>query len=259
MTIAARTLHVKPAGSSGITTDTKAVLLVGGFGTRLQSVLPFTPKSLASIGKKSFLELLIRQLRTQGLHRFVMCTGHLASQIEEQFRDGQDWGVRIEYSREHKVMGTAGAIKMAERYLGDGSDFLVMNGDSFVQANFPELLHFHCKHGGLVTIASVKVNNAGRYGTLQVGPHGRVASFSEKTGRDEPGLINAGVYVFSHAVLQHIPEGEVSLERTIFPSLLDHGIYALKQEKLFIDIGTPEDYHRAQKLCDQLDKAAAAQ
>jgi len=260
MTTAVRTLYKNPAGSSRTLLDTKAVLLVGGLGTRLRSVVPSMPKALAPIGNKSFLELLIRQLHSQGLHRFVMCTGYLADQIEEQFGDGRHWNVSIEYSREQNPMGTAGAIKLAERYLNDGSDFLVMNGDSFVQANFPQLLHFHGEHDGVVTILAVEVSNASRYGTLQVGHHGRVTGFLEKTGRDTSGVINAGAYVFSHAVLQHIPEGQVSLERTLFPRLLDQGVYALQQqEELFIDIGTPEDYDRAQKLRQSLDDAVPSE
>jgi NDP-sugar pyrophosphorylase family protein len=236
---------------------TKAVLLVGGLGTRLRSVVPSTPKPLATLGNKSFLELLIRQLRHQGIHRLVMCTGYLADQIEEQFGDGHAWDVAIEYSREPSPLGTAGAVKFARRYLGDASDFLVMNGDSFVEANFHKLLQYHRVHGGLVTLAVVEVCNACRYGTVQVGHAGRVNAFFEKIGNNAPGLVNAGVYVFSQAVLRHIPEGPASLERTVFPHLLDQGVYALKQDGIFIDIGTPEDYERAQKLCDRLDQVAS--
>lgn len=259
MTSPVHTVHDNVATCSPTLVDTKAVLLVGGLGTRLRSVVPSAPKPLASIGDKSFLELLIRQLSSQGLHRLVMCTGYLADQIEEQFGDGRPWDVNIEYSREHTPLGTAGAIKLAKRCLADGSDFLVLNGDSFVQANFHQLLHFHREHGGFVTIAAVEVDNAARYGTLQVDQDGRVISFLEKTGRDTPGLINAGVYVFNPAVFEHIPEGRVSLERTVFPSLLDHEVYTLKLQGLFIDIGTPEDYGRAQRLCESLDQAASGQ
>lgn len=237
-------------------TLTKAVLLVGGLGTRLQSVVPSTPKPLASLGKRSFLELLVRQLRHQGIRHLVMCTGYLADQIEEQFGDGHAWDVAIEYSKELSPLGTAGALKLAQRYLGEDSDFLVMNGDSFVEANFNQLLQFHRACGGLVTIAVVEVSNAGRYGTVQVDHAGRVSAFFEKTSNNVPGLINAGVYVFSPAVLRHIPEGPSSLERNVFPHLLDQRIYAFKQNGIFIDIGTPEDYVRAQKLCDRLDQVA---
>ena len=237
---------------------TKAVLLVGGLGSRLRSVLPSTPKPLATLGNKSFLELLIRQLRHQGIQRLVMCTGYLAEQIEEQFGNGHAWDVEIEYSKEPSPLGTAGAVKFARKYLGDTADFLVMNGDSFVEADFRGLLQFHRSHGGLVTLAVVEVSNAGRYGTVQIGHAGNVSSFLEKTNYTGPGLVNAGVYVFSPAILQHIPEGLASLERTVFPQLLDHGVYALKQDGMFIDIGTPEDYARAQNCYGRLEQIASS-
>jgi mannose-1-phosphate guanylyltransferase len=236
---------------------TKAILLVGGLGTRLRSVLPSTPKTLASLGNKSFLELLIRQLRHQGIRRLVLCTGYLADQIEKQFGDGQAWDVEIEYSIEPNPLGTAGALKLAQRYIGGDCDFLVMNGDSFVEVNFDNLLQAHRTHGGLANMAVVEVNNAGRYGTVKVDDAGRVSAFFEKTSDDKPGLINAGVYVFNRAVLRYIPEGPASLERAVFPQILDEGVYALKQNGIFIDIGTPEDYARAQKLCDRLDEVAS--
>ncbi len=236
--------------------DAKAVLLVGGRGTRLQSVLPATPKPLASVGTKSFLDLLVRQLRHQEIRQMVMCTGHLAEQIEREFGDGHVWDVVIEYSREPEARGTGGAVKLAERYLRDCPDFVVMNGDSFLEVDFHELIRFHHRHGGLVSIAVWRARNAARYGTVRMGASGRVTGFAEKTGDDSPGLINAGVYVFSRAVLEHIPREPASLENDIFPRLLDHGVYALEQDGMFIDIGTPEDYARARGLCDRLNDAA---
>jgi len=236
--------------------DTPAVLLVGGLGTRLRSLLPSTPKPLAPVGKKSFLELLIRQLRSQGITHLVMCTGYLADQIESQFGDGRGWNVTIEYSKEPQPMGTAGAVKLARRYLENTSDFLVMNGDSFLQGDFQEMIHFHRRQNSLVTIAVVRADNASRYGTVCIDSNGRVVSFREKTVNDVPGLINAGVYVFNRAILDHIPDGHVSLEKDVFPELLNQTVCALKQSGMFIDIGTPEDYSRAQQLYDRLYTAA---
>src|SRR5271155_5158330 len=105
--------------------DIKAILLVGGLGTRLRSIVPSTPKSLASVGEKSFLELLVRQLRYQGIRHLVMCTGYLGDQIENEFGDGQSWDVAIEYSKELRPLGTAGAVKLAECYLREVRDFVV--------------------------------------------------------------------------------------------------------------------------------------
>jgi NDP-sugar pyrophosphorylase family protein len=235
----------------------KAVLLVGGMGTRLRTVVPSTPKSMASVGSRAFLELLVHQLRHQGFRRLVMCTGYLADQIESAFGNGHEWEVEIEYSREAQPMGTAGALRLARPYLADALDFLVLNGDSFLEVDFHTLLRFHQEQKGIAVMAVRQVRNAGRYGTVRMDECKRVTGFEEKTDKTFPGLVNAGVYVFSRAVLENIPEGQVSLEIDVFPKLLGHGIYAMEQHGMFIDIGTREDYARAQELCDRLYEAAA--
>lgn len=229
--------------------DIKAALLVGGLGTRLRSVVSSTPKVLASIGERSFLELLVRQLQAQGVRHLVMCTGYLSEQIESKFGDGQSWGVSIEYSKEEIRLGTAGALRLAQGYLRECSEFLVLNGDSFLEIDFQTLVAFHRHHESAVaTMAVVPVEHAGRYGSVHVDQNGRVRAFAEKTESDTPGLVNAGVYVFSQALWEYIPQGEVSLEKDVFPRLVDNGIYAQLQRGIFIDIGTPVDYARAQQL-----------
>jgi len=239
--------------------DMPVVLLVGGMGTRLQSVLPVTPKSLAPVGDAPFLQLLVRQLRSQGLRRLIMCTGHLAEQVENEFSDGHKWGVEISYSRESRPLGTAGAVKFAEPYLTPASDFLVMNGDSFLELDFRQLVRFHRERDGLISMAVRRVSDARRYGTVQLDTHNRIVGFREKMEAPVPGLVNGGVYVFNHSILRHIPDGPASLEKDVFPKLLDHGVYALEQRGMFIDIGTPEDYARAQTLCQSLYQAALSQ
>ena len=238
-------------------TDPKAVLLVGGLGTRLRTVVPSAPKPLAPVGDRPFLELLIRQLGSQGIRNLVLCTGYLADQIEGAFGDGRDLGVAIEYSKEPHPLGTGGALKFAERFLHGVSDFLVMNGDSFLELDLRRLRQFHRTHGGLATMAVVPVENAGRYGTVRLDSQNRVTEFREKTGSDSPGLINAGVYMFNSAILRDIPAGPVSLEKEIFPRLLERGIYAVRERGVFIDIGTPADYALAQQLFDRLRRASA--
>jgi D-glycero-alpha-D-manno-heptose 1-phosphate guanylyltransferase len=230
---------------------TKAVLLVGGLGTRLRSVVPSRPKPLAPVGNRSFLALLVEQLRHQGMRHLIMCTGYLADRIENEFGDGQQWGVTIEYSKEPNPLGTAGAVKFAQRYLQDLPDFLVMNGDSFVEADFHGLFRFHRSHGGLVSMVAVEVENACRYGTVDIDDSSRVTRFLEKTGNQAPGVVSAGVYIFDRAIFEHIPEGPASLENNVFPGLLAQGVFAFKQKGVFIDIGTPEDYARAQQLWHQ--------
>jgi D-glycero-alpha-D-manno-heptose 1-phosphate guanylyltransferase len=237
--------------------DVKAVLLVGGLGTRLRSVVPSAPKVLASVGKGAFLRLLVEQLRSQGIRRLVMCTGYLADQVEGEFGDGRALDIAIEYSKEEQPLGTAGAVKRAEHYLRDAPDFFVMNGDSFLEIDFRNLMDFHRSRDAMATLAVLRVEDTSRYGTVHVDAVGRVKGFAEKTGSDLPGLVNGGVYVFKHAVLKYIPEHPGSLERDVFPALLDHGVYAEEQRGMFIDIGTPADYARALQLCDSLSEAAS--
>jgi NDP-sugar pyrophosphorylase family protein len=236
--------------------NTPALLLVGGMGTRLHSVVQSTPKPLASVGNRTFLEILITQLRCQGIRRVVMCTGYLADRVEGKFGNGDQWGIEIEYSKETRPLGTAGAVKLAQRHVRHSTECVVMNGDSFLEVDLSELVRFHHAHGGLVSMAVVRVADASRYGTVQVGANERVVGFVEKAGSDPPGLVNGGVYVFNPYVLEYIPKSPASLERDIFPQLLSFGVYALEQRGSFIDIGTPEDYARAQRLSDHLYEAA---
>jgi NDP-sugar pyrophosphorylase family protein len=198
----------------------------------------------------------VLQLRAQGIRRLVMCTGFRAEQIEEELGDGSRWNVSIQYSKEMQPLGTAGAIKHAAGFLSAAPDFLALNGDSFLEMNFRELVCFHRQQGGLASIAVRRVADAARYGTVHVDELGRVVRFSEKMGIPEPGLINGGAYVFKREVLQLIPDGPASLEKDVLPVLLERGVYALEQKGLFIDIGTPEDYQRAQALRRRLSKAA---
>jgi NDP-sugar pyrophosphorylase family protein len=234
----------------------KTVLLVGGLGTRLRSAVPTLPKTLATVGDRPFLELLVRQLGSQELRELVMCTGYLAEQIQEMFEDGSDFGATIEYSKETVPLGTAGALKLAQRYVQNESEFLVINGDTFLEIDFDEFIVSHRKHGSVATMAVVPVENASRYGTVQVGADGRILGFLEKGGQNAPGIINAGVYAFNNAALALIPQGPVSLEHDVFPLLVEQGFYAIEQRGMFIDIGTPDDYARAKKMSDRLADAA---
>ena len=238
---------------------TKAVLLVGGLGTRLRSVAPSTPKPIVQVGNASFLELIVEQLKHNRIVDLVMCTGYLGEQIEAKFRDGREHGVKIAYSHELEPLGTGGAIKYAERLIEGAQHFIVMNGDSFLQVDFVELIKFHNMQDRLVTMTVVKAENCARYGTVIINSDGKVQEFIEKSGDEVPGLVSAGVYVFRRDVLDRLPEGKSSLEKDLFPKLLGSGgIYAFQQQGMFIDIGTPEDYARAQQIYNEL-RAAASQ
>ena len=237
----------------------QAILLVGGKGTRLQSVVASKPKPLATVGNVPFLELLVMQLRSQGIRRMIMSTGHLAEQIEESFGDGRRWEADIQYAREREPLGTAGAVKFAASLLKQDSDFLVVNGDSFIELDIQGFIRFHREHDALVSMAVCKISDAARYGTVQFDDGKRVTGFSEKMGKQQPGFINAGAYIFKRGILDRIPPGPCSLEKDVFPELLTQGMYAFEAQGIFIDIGTPEDYARAQTLYEKLRQAAVAE
>ena len=245
-----------PSRTESSCEGTPVLLLVGGMGTRLRPLLSGKPKPLAPVGDVPFLELLVLQLHSQGLRHLVMCTGFQAAQIQKEFGDGRKWNVTIDYSEETRPLGTAGAIRLAERFLSSTAEFVVMNGDSFLELDLGKLIRFHRENGGWASIAVRRVPDAARYGTVRVDGENRVVRFSEKMGIQEPGLINGGVYVFKREVLQHIPDGPCSLEKDVLPRLLENGVFALEQNGLFIDIGTPEDYARAQSLYHSLSQAA---
>ena len=243
-------------GANASLPEMTAVLLVGGKGSRLRPVLPSTPKPLARVGDYSFLELLIRQLRHQGICKLVMCTGYLGSQIEDEFGDGQHLGVAIRYSKESTPLGTAGALKLAKHLLDDCTEFLVLNGDSFIKLDFGRLIKFHRQRAGLAALAVTPVDNAARYGTVKLNCDGRVISLMEKSGTSGPGLVNAGVYIFNQAILDYIEESPSSLERDVIPCILNCGVFALQEDGFFIDIGTPQDYALANAISHRLHSAA---
>jgi D-glycero-alpha-D-manno-heptose 1-phosphate guanylyltransferase len=230
----------------------RALLLVGGMGTRLRSVVPNAPKPMATVGERPFLELLVQQLSRQNIRQLVMCTGYRAEDIERHLGDGHSFGVKIEYSRELSPLGTGGAVKFAEPFLHGSSDFLVLNGDSFMEIDFQRLVQFHRELGGVASLAVFRTRNEMRYGTVQTRTGGLVTGFAEKTNAEPNDLVNAGVYLFNKEILDHIPDGPCSLERDVFPKLLPRGIYAHEQQGMFIDIGTPEDYALAQGLSKRL-------
>ncbi|MFW6069252.1 MAG: nucleotidyltransferase family protein [Chloroflexota bacterium] len=233
-----------------------ALILAGGLGTRLRPIVDDKPKPMAGVNGKPFLEHQLAFLQRFGLSHFVLCVGYRRQQIQEYFKDGSPWGVRIDYAVEEQPLGTAGALKNAQAFV-DGP-FLVLNGDSFFDADLHHLLRFHDKarqteRGYMGTIALTRVPDAEAYGTVHLEPQSsRIVKFAEKaasTARSaQSRYINAGIYVLEPDVLQRIPANEkVSIERDVFPQLLnDAQLYGCYLQGFFVDIGTPEGYREFQ-------------
>jgi len=225
----------------------RALVLCGGLGTRLRSVLSDRAKSMAPVAGKPFLELILRQLHGQGIRKVILGTGYRAEQIEQYFQTGADLGLSIEYSREDEPLGTGGAVKLAEKFLSD--PVVVVNGDSYVEWNLSQALALQTQRNAEVVIILQAVPDVSRYGSVTIDDEGRITEFVEKRARTGSGLINAGVYLLQKEILAELPAGRaISLEREVFPRLLGRPIYGMVSRGIFIDIGIPEDLARAQTL-----------
>jgi mannose-1-phosphate guanylyltransferase len=220
----------------------EAVLLVGGLGTRLSSELGDLPKPMVEVAGYPFLEHELLHLREFGIRSIVLAVSHRREAIEQRFGDGRGLGLSIAYSRETQPLGTAGALRNALPLL-QGDEVLVLNGDSFAEIDYDELLRFHRSHGGQLTISALHQPDCRDYGRVNISD-GQVLGFVEKSHTDSsPGYINAGVYVFSRGLIESIRPAVVeSLENKLFPSLIARGerIYAYCTKGYFIDMGTPQ-------------------
>lgn len=245
-----------PGGTERIelpTHSTVAVILAGGLGTRLRSVFRAGPKVLAPMADRPFLDYLLRWVRLAGFSDVVLCVGYKREQVQRRYQSGKDWGLRVSYSPENEPLGTAGAIKHAQRHI-QTKHFVVLNGDSFVDVDFSALLGFHRRHRALATMALAQAPPGDRYGHVRMSATGKILNFVEKgsTHRSSEEIqtkwINAGVYVFRHELLRQIPAGRpVSLEREIFPVLAGQPFYGYPVNGYFIDIGVPNDYEKARR------------
>jgi NDP-sugar pyrophosphorylase family protein len=225
----------------------RAFVLCGGPGTRLRPVLADRPKSMALIAGRPFLQLLLEKLRGEGVGDVILGTGYMAEKIESYFGSGKELAMRIRSSREYEPLGTAGALKLAEPLISD--PVLVINGDSYAEWSLVPMLELFRAKDAAMVIALQAVADVTRYGSVRLDDDGRVIQFLEKSVGSGPGLINAGVYLLRKQVVRDLPAGRAtSLERDVFPGLLDRGVYGLVCTGLFIDIGIPADLNRAQTL-----------
>jgi NDP-sugar pyrophosphorylase family protein len=236
--------------------DCPVVILAGGLGTRLRSVLSDRPKGLAPVGEKAFLEIQISLLRDQGARRFVLCVGHMASQIHDCLGDGSRLGVELLYSHETEaLLGTGGALRLADRFFLPRA--LVLNGDTYLAADYAQILEDHLEARAAAPIGATltvsRLEETERYGTVVLdSTEHYVTGFREKeTKQTGPGWLNAGAYVIERELLARVPRGVAcSLERDVFPAALADGmkIAAHRCWQPFFDIGTAEAFQQFQRL-----------
>jgi NDP-sugar pyrophosphorylase family protein len=225
------------------------LVLAGGFGTRLRSVVSDVPKALAPVAGRPFLQYLVEAWLGQGLNQLTFLLHHQADLIEafleQQKATGGLANCQVRISSEPEPLGTGGAVAYAVRQLGLTGPLLVTNADTWLGTGIARV-----SVAAMPAIGIVRVGNSERYGAVQV-REDRIVSFAEKQDSSGPGWINAGLYHLHADLFQSWNGQPFSLERELFPKLVAAGqLHAAPLETEFIDIGIPDDYHRFSRWID---------
>jgi NDP-sugar pyrophosphorylase family protein len=225
---------------SGLT----AVILAGGLGTRLRSVVSDRPKILAEIAGRPFLAYLLDRVIAAGVRHAVLCTGYRADQVRATF--GEQYGpLVVDYSVESRPLGTGGALRAALPRM-HSETVLVFNGDSWCDADLAAFEVDHRRVQATGSLLLTEVDDTSRYGRVDTDDANRITHFAEKSATTSAGWINAGIYLLQRHLLLEIPEKEmVSLEREVFPAWIGRGLYGWRRGGRFLDIGTPESLQQA--------------
>jgi len=226
-----------------------AVILAGGFGTRLQSIVNDVPKPMAPINNRPFLEFQLDYWIQEGITNFILSVGYLKDSIINHF--GRNYkSAKIDYIIESQPLGTGGGLLFSTSKLDE--TFLVLNGDTFIEVDLDSFYNFHIKSESNWTLALFKTNDYKRFLTLDVSQNGEILSLQSKQ-KISSGLANGGVYLLNPASLKRLDfhSGDsVSLEDQLLPNYLENGGKLFGQEcsGKFIDIGLPNDYLRAKDI-----------
>ena len=224
-----------------------ALILVGGMGTRLSSVVSDVPKSLAPILGRPFLSYLVDFLKASGvIERIILSSGYKADQIKA-WADGQSKNFPIICIEEKEPLGTGGAILNIFDKVDVSNSVLVMNGDSFVELDIKKMIEAHIKTNFKITLAVTEVSDVGRYGEVLF-ENNRITSFREKSSKKNGGWVNAGIYLINPASLALVARGNCSFEQQLIPKFLSSGMGAYQTNGAFIDIGVPESYKDAARI-----------
>lgn len=228
----------------------KAVVLVGGFGTRLRPLTLSTPKQMLPVVDRPMIEHVVAGLARHGVDEVTLSLGYREDAFREAYPDARCAGVALTYAVEPEPLDTAGAVRFAAEAAGIDETFIVVNGDVFTDLDVTELWERHHEVGAEATIALTPVDDPSRYGVVPTDDEGRVLGFVEKPppGEAPTNWINAGTYVLEPAVLARIEKGrKVSIEREVFPAIVeDGGLWAVRSEAYWVDAGTPVTYMQIQ-------------
>ena len=237
----------------------KAVILAGGFGTRLRPISSTRPKPMVPVLGKPNLQYILESLeKVPEVDEIILSVHYMRGEIREFIDEKMaDYPKTIKFVNDPMPLETGGALKNVERYVGE--DFLVIYGDVFTNFDYRELIKAHEGNDGLITVAVTKVYDPERYGVVETDEEGKVVHFEEKPRRPKTNLVDAGIYIVNKRVLEEIPENrEVYFEKEVLPKYVSTGeVYAYKipREYYWVDLGTPDDLFYAHQIAlDQIAK-----
>ena len=229
---------------------TKAMILAAGKGTRLHPLTRQIPKVLLPVGGIPVIQYTLAWLKSHGISEVAINLHHLGDRVRAILGDGSRFGVKIYYSPEKRLLGTAGGVKKMEQFFS--TKFVVVYGDILTDFNLSAMMDFHKAKGALATLALLEMPNPWEVGIIDINSQGRLLSFKEKPprGSQQGKLGSGGVYVLDREIFDHIPsEGVSDFAYDIFPKLIESSYplygYQLKCEDYLIDIGTWEKYRKA--------------
>jgi NDP-sugar pyrophosphorylase family protein len=230
-----------------------AVVLAGGQGTRLRSALPDRQKVTADVAGRPFVFNIIEQIKKAGVKRIILALGYRADDVLECLKNAGSPELEILPSIEATPLGTAGALKRASEQIRS-STVLVMNGDSFINADLKGFLSFHRQHRAGISLILTKSEDPRRFGAVCFDKDNKVLAFQEKPDTDQAHFINAGIYLIEKTIIDGIPADQpVSLERDMFPEFCNGALYAMVQDEPLIDIGTPDSWKQADAFFEKLN------
>jgi NDP-mannose synthase len=237
---------------SMLSEQTPVVILAGGKGTRLKPYTTALPKPLVPVGDYPILDILLRQLGNQGFKRITLAVGHLAGLIRAYFKQGQDWGVNLEYAYETSPLGTAGPIARLPR---EERALLVLNGDLLTTLDFAQLVRFHYENRAVATIGTKRRTEPVEFGVIDTDANNQITQYKEKPNLDY--LVSMGIYVFSPAVRSYIPRSQKFDFPELVQRLLENNqkVLSYQTDAYWMDIGRPDDYQQANEDFPKMQEA----
>jgi mannose-1-phosphate guanylyltransferase len=225
----------------------KALVMAGGFGSRMKELTKDTPKPMLPLNGKPILENSLDLCKRYGINEITLSVFYFADKIKDYFKDGKEFGVKITYVKEDEPLGTAGALRLHKEWLDE--PFMMCNADELKDINLQNMYRQHIKTGASVTIALTEVDDPSQYGVVDMEGL-KIKRFVEKPkkGQEPSNFINAGLYIINPEAIKMVPEGFCMVEKNIFPQLAEQGkLYGFKFDGQWFDTGTPERYKFAEE------------